>query len=193
MCYFIWCFSCMFFSKEINRQKNVKPLLLRNNDVLKTFRKKKLLGKKIWRNAPALKSKKVQGIFRDKFFWHYCLQLFFAYKTVSQISFNLFCLGDKRLLSEFLRKWGWFQRHNEPFPKCFGKKLKFQKTETRFCRWNSTDNNDINIFLPLENPCTFLLAKEKTLKRICSTNSELSQRCYKKTNSTFQNNDKLAI
>ena len=39
----------------------------------------------------------------------------------------------------------------------------------------STDNNNINIFLSLENPCTFLLAKEKTCKRIFNTNSELSQ------------------
>ena len=35
--------------------------------------------------------------------------------------------------------------------------------------------NNINIFLSLENPCTFLLAKEKTWKRIFNTNSELSQ------------------
>ena len=94
---------------------------------------------------------------------------------MSQISFKLFCSGDKRLLSEFLRKWGWFQGHNERFPKYLGEKLKFQKTKTRFCRWKSTDNNDINIFLSLENPCTFLLAKEKTWKRIFNTNSELSQ------------------
>ena len=52
--------------------------------------------------------------------------------------------------------------------------LKFQKTEARFCRWKSNDN-DINIFLSLENPCTFLLEKEKTRKRIFNTNSELSQ------------------
>ena len=44
--------------------------------------------------------------------------------------------------------------------------------------WNrlkSTDNNDINIYLSLESPTTFLLAKEKTWKRIFCTNSELSQ------------------
>ena len=52
-----------------------------------------------------------------RLFWHYCLQLPFTYKTVSQISFNLFCSGDKRLLSEFVRKWGQFQGHNERFPK----------------------------------------------------------------------------
>ena len=29
-------------------------------------------------------------------FWHYCLQLSFVYKTVSQIYFNLFCSRHKR-------------------------------------------------------------------------------------------------
>ena len=52
---------------------------------------------------------------------------------------------------------------------------KFQKTETRFCRWKSTDNSEINMFLFLENPCTFLLAKEKTWQYIFNTNSELSE------------------
>ena len=54
-------------------------------------------------------------------------------------------------------------------------KLKFQKTETRFCRWKSNYYNDINIFVSLEKPCTFFLAKEKTWKNIFNTNSELSQ------------------
>ena len=44
-----------------------KHLLLRKTDVLKTCQKSKFLGKKIWRNALALKSKKVQGIFGEKF------------------------------------------------------------------------------------------------------------------------------
>ena len=44
-----------------------------------------------------------------------------------------------------------------------------------FWRWKTTNNNDINIFLSLENPCTFLLAKEKTWRRIVFTNSNLSQ------------------
>ena len=37
-----------------------KHLLLRKTNVLKTCRKSKFLGKKIWRNALALKCKKVQ-------------------------------------------------------------------------------------------------------------------------------------
>ena len=44
-----------------------KYLILRKIDVLKTCRKSKFLGKKIWRNALALKSKKVQGIFGETF------------------------------------------------------------------------------------------------------------------------------
>ena len=55
----------------------------------------------------------------------------------------------------------------------------------------STDNNDIKILLSLENPCTFLLAKEKTWKRIFNINSELSQNRTEKQNNTIQNNSKL--
>ena len=58
--------------------------------------------------------------FRKHLFWHYRLQLYFVYKTVSQISFNLFWSGDKRLSSEFLRKWGWFHGRNKRFPKYLG-------------------------------------------------------------------------
>ena len=32
----------------------------------------------------------------QRLFWHYCLHLSSFYKTLSQISFNLFCSGDKR-------------------------------------------------------------------------------------------------
>ena len=60
------------------------------------------------------------------------------------------------------------------------KNLKFPKDETRFCKWKSTNNSKINIFLSLENPCTYLLAKEKTWKDIFDTNSELLQNCAEK-------------
>ena len=42
-------------------------LRLRKTDVLKTRGKSTFLGKKIQRNAPTLKSKKVQGIFGKTF------------------------------------------------------------------------------------------------------------------------------
>ena len=89
---------------------------------------------------------------RKRLLWYYRLQLSLVYKTMSQIYSNLFCSGDKSLLSEFLRKWGWFHGHNERLPKYLGQKLKLQKTETCFCRWKSNDFNDTNIFLSLENP-----------------------------------------
>ena len=44
-----------------------KHLLLRKTDVLKTCRKSKFLGNKVLRNALALKSKKVHGIFGKTF------------------------------------------------------------------------------------------------------------------------------
>ena len=44
-----------------------KHLLMRKIDVLKTCRKSKFLGKEISRNALALKSKKVKGVFGKMF------------------------------------------------------------------------------------------------------------------------------
>ena len=69
---------------------------------------------KLWR------AKRYKVFSGKRLFWHYYLQLSFVYKTVSQIFFELFCSLDKKLLSEFLRKWGWFQGHNERFPKYLG-------------------------------------------------------------------------
>ena len=104
-------------------------------------------------------------IYPSIFTYQFYLQLSFVYKTVSQISFKLFCSEDKRLSLELS---GFYQGHNlcrkELFPKYLGRKLKVQKTETRFCRWKNADNNNIIIFLSLENPCTFLLYERKDLK-----------------------------
>ena len=128
--------GCSSPIKEINRlTSNVKHLLLRKTDILKTSSIFCFLRKKIWRSVLALKSKKVQGIFGDTFIWHCRLELSFIYKTVSQISFSLFCLGEKGLLSEFLRKWGWFHGHNE----CFPKQLLLQTKEKT---WKHIFNNN---------------------------------------------------
>ena len=42
-----------------------------------------------------------------------------------------------------------------------------------YCTWIRNEYNDINIFLSLENPCTFLLRKEKNWKPIFNTNNFL--------------------
>ena len=59
-----------------------------------------------------------------RLFWHHCFRL-------SQISFNLFCSGDKTLLSEFLKKWGWFHRHNEQFAQIPWLKLRYGFVDER--------------------------------------------------------------
>ena len=151
-----------------------KHLLLRETDVLITCRKSKFLRNKNLKKCTSFEAEK--DIFGKTFiFWHYYLQLSFVCKTVSQILFKLFCSGDKRLLSQFLMKWNLFQDIMNVSPDIFKKSLKFQKIKTNFCRWERTDNNDINIFLSLENPCTFLLRKEKMWKHIFNTNNESSE------------------
>ena len=111
------------------------------------------------------------------------MKKFFRLQICVSQSFKFFCAGDNRLLSEFLRKWGWFHEHS---PKYLAWKLQFQKTETQFFRWKGNDYNNIDIFLSLENPCTFLLAKEKTWKTIFNTNSELLQNRTERINVLFK-------
>ena len=65
-----------------------KHLHLRKTDVFKTCRKSTFLGKKIGRNALALKSKKVQVIFWKTFVLALLSSAVFL--LVSQISFKLF-------------------------------------------------------------------------------------------------------
>ena len=66
------------------------------------------------------KAKRYKVYSEKHLFWDYSLYLSLVYKTVSQTSFHLFCSGHKRVLSEFPRKIGWFQRHNERFAIYFG-------------------------------------------------------------------------
>ena len=75
-----------------------KPLLLKKTDILKTCCKSKFLERKIWRNELALKSKKVQGIFKKTFFWALLSSAVFHLQTVSQIYFKLFCLAEMVLI-----------------------------------------------------------------------------------------------
>ena len=58
-----------------------KHLLMRKTDFLEASRKSKFLGKTIWRNAQALKRKKVQCIFGKRF-------------ILALLSSALFCLQN---------------------------------------------------------------------------------------------------
>ena len=99
-----------------------KHLLLRKTDVLKTCRKSKFLGKKIWRNALALKSKKVQGILGKIFILVLSSAVFRLQNGVSDF-FQILLFGR---LKTFI-KWGWFQGHYWTLPQISWLKNKISK------------------------------------------------------------------
>ena len=80
----------------------------------------------------------------ERLYRHYCLQLSFVYKTVSQISFNLFCLGNKRLL-KFLREIMNVSRNilakNQNFKKLrhdfVDERALITTTLTSYCQWET--------------------------------------------------------
>ena len=79
------------------------------------------------------------------------------------LEFLLICLARK--IKGFYQisqgNKSWFHRRDVCFPENLGSTLKFLKTETRFCRWTSSDYSDITIFLPL---LPFCLQKERSEK-----------------------------
>ena len=139
----------MFFSKEINRYRNVKQLLLRKTDVLKTCRKSKFLGKKIWRNALALKGKKAQGIFGGTFILVllssaaiFCLQ-----NRVS-IYLNLFC-SEKKV--DF----------RDISPNILAKNLNFEKLRHFFVNEKALITTTLISSYHWKTPIPFCLRKKK--------------------------------
>ena len=122
-----------------------------------------------------LKSKQVHGIFGGTF----------ILALLSSAVFRLQILVSDFFQIVFLGRWKAFIR----VP--FGNEVDFRDIRNvslhmywlkikisenwDFCRWRSNDDSDINVFMSLENPCTFLLAKEKTWKRTFNINSVLSQ------------------
>ena len=109
-----------------------------------------------------------------RLFWHYCLQLSFVYKTMSQISFNLFCSGDKKFYQSSLGNKVDLKDIKNVFRNIFAKNWNSKKLKHGFVDERAMMTYKINKFLSLEKPCNFLLAKEKAWKRIVSTDSELS-------------------
>ena len=87
-----------------------KHLLLRKTVVLKTCRKYKFVGKKIWRNAVALKSKKVQGIFGKTFILALlpCFGNEVDLRDIMNVSLNIMAenWNFKKLWQGFIDKWG---------------------------------------------------------------------------------------
>ena len=78
----------MFFSKEMNRQRNVKHVLLGKTDVLKTCRKTTHSKKKNLKKYTSFEEQKVQGIFRETF-------------SLALLSSAAFCLQNR--VSDFFK------------------------------------------------------------------------------------------
>ena len=125
----------------------------------------------------------------EQLYWHNSLHISFAFKSVSQISFKLFCSGDKMLLSEFLWKWGWFQGHNESFPKYPGYKLKFQKLRHGFADEGAMTKTTLKSSCHWKTLVRFCLRSENALLTLTVNYHKIIQ----KTNYPFQNNTKMAI
>ena len=85
----------MFFIsiKEINRLISKGMSNICYEEQLK-FSNFNFLGKKIWRNALALKSKKVQGIFGEIFILALSSSAVFRLQNRVSDFLDLFCLGD---------------------------------------------------------------------------------------------------
>ena len=93
------------------------------------------LWKKIWGNAleeQFLKNKKVYiRYIRGSNFGIIVFSCLLSL-NLSQIFLNMFYSGDKRLLSEFLRKWGWFHGHSECSPSILATNQNFKKLRQGF-------------------------------------------------------------
>ena len=135
---------------------------------------KSILIKKIWWNVLALKSKKVQSIFGEPFILALSSSAVFYLKAMSQISFNLFCSGDKGLISEIFGYEVDFTNIMN-VSQISWLKIKISKN------WDSFVHERAMITTTLISSChweilvPFLLAKEKTWKCVFNTNSGLLQ------------------
>ena len=100
----------MFFSsvKEINMlSKGMSKISIEKNWHSQNFN---FLGKKIWRNALALKSKKVQGIFGENYFGIIVFSCLSSRNLC--LRFLLICYAREiKAFSDLPRKWGWFYKH----------------------------------------------------------------------------------
>ena len=88
---------------------------------------KKISRKENFKKCISFEEQKVTSYIRGNIYFG-----IIVFSCLSSTNSCFFRSEDKRLLSEFLKKWGWFQGHNERFLKYLGSELKFQKIETRF-------------------------------------------------------------
>ena len=100
-----------------------------------------------------MKSKRVPDLI-----WHFVFSCFLSIKPCLRFPLVYFA---REIEGFYLSSFGNEVDLTDLSPEHLGIKLKFQKTETQFCRWKSTDYKGINIFLSLGNPCTLCLQRKR--------------------------------
>ena len=142
------------------------------------------------------RAKRYQAYLGKHLLWYHYLRLSFVYKTVSQISFKLFCSGGKRLSSEFLRKWGWFQGHNERFRNILAKNQNFKKLRQDFVDERVLITTTLTSSCHWETLVPFCLRKKKPKNAFLTLNSLVIVsycKIVQKNKLALQSNNKLAI
>ena len=116
-----------------------------------------------------------------RLFWHYCLQLSFVFKSVSQKSFSLFCLGDKGLFYQSsLGNEVDFTDIMNVSPNILAKNENFKKLKHGFVDERTMTTMTIASFCHWKTLVPFYLQKKIPEKSIFKNNSELSQNLTEK-------------
>ena len=105
---------------------------MRKTDVLKTFRKSKFLRKKIWRIALALKSKKVQVIFRETFILVLLPSAVLCLQNCLRFLLICFAWVIKSFYQSFLGNEVDFRDMMDVFPNILAKNYNFKKLRHSF-------------------------------------------------------------
>ena len=116
-----------------------------------------------------------------RLFWHYCLQLSFVFKSVSQKSFSLFYLGDKGLFYQSsLGNEVDFTDIMNVSPNILAKNENFKKLKHGFVDERTMTTMTIASFCHWKTLVPFCLQKKIPEKSIFNNNSELSQNLTEK-------------
>ena len=139
---------------------------MRKTSVLKTCRKSKFLGKKIWRNALALNTKNVQGIFGEKFILALLSSAVFCLQN--RVSDFFFFIGLARKIKSFYQSFLGnavdFRDIMNVSPNILAKNQNFKKLRHGFL-------DERALITTILISSLSLLLKETTWKRIFNTNS----------------------
>ena len=143
---------------------------MRKTDIFKNYQKSKFLRKKIRKNELALNSKKGTRYIRGNVYFG--IIVFSCLSSIKLcLRFFLYFFAFKRLL--FLQNEVDFRGIRNISLNILTKNYNFKKLTHVWGDERAVINTRKGVLL--ENPCIFLLAKEKPLKRIFNTNSELLQ------------------